>query len=178
MDMEIKEGRVCFMGLPMLTAELLELADIAAQNLRDALSSDQERFIKFLRLYASDRDCANPGDTRIWRSFQFAPDLFANHHKPVLVPKPPTRRSKAGFIYLCRDNRNDLVKIGFSTVPAFREKTLQSEVPEITMLFHFPGTMALEKELHRRYVAHRVRGEWFSLTEDEVAKIKSDHTPA
>jgi hypothetical protein len=78
----------------------------------------------------------------------------------------------SGFVYLMRNSRNGLVKIGFSTNPKYREATLQSEEPEVTMIFSALGTRRDERSLHHDYLEFRVRGEWFNLTDGQIAEIK------
>lgn len=80
---------------------------------------------------------------------------------------------KSGFIYLCRNARTGLTKIGFSTQPKVREGTLQSEEPDISMIFVAPGTMKKERHLHGVFSTQRVRGEWFDLSELDYVLIKS-----
>lgn len=83
------------------------------------------------------------------------------------------------MIYLCRNKRNGYVKIGFSLTPDLREKTLQSEEPELFFEHRFPGTsMDEESALHRKYAHRRLRGEWFELTPEDVAAIILEMTPA
>jgi hypothetical protein len=71
--------------------------------------------------------------------------------------------------YLMRDNRNGLIKIGKSITPGKREKTLQSEEPEIVMFAFLEQN--IESLLHKRYKQHRVRGEWFSLTTTQIEEL-------
>lgn len=82
------------------------------------------------------------------------------------------------FIYLMEDLRNKTFKIGKSKTLGKRERTLQSEVPQIVMRFSIPAEEAREKELHERFDAKRIRGEWFELSQDElvwlVSFLKSD----
>jgi len=80
--------------------------------------------------------------------------------------------NKTAFVYLMKNTRNGYVKIGFSKNPQFREKTLQSEEPEIELLISIEATIDLEKELHARFSAYRVRGEWFRLSEHEIEDAK------
>jgi hypothetical protein len=89
------------------------------------------------------------------------------------------RRSKFDcYIYLMEDLRNKTFKIGKSKTPGKRERTLQSEVPQIVMRFSIPAEEAREKELHERFDAKRIRGEWFELSQDDlvwlVSFLKSD----
>lgn len=76
-----------------------------------------------------------------------------------------------GFVYLARDNRNQAIKIGYSTQPKVRERTLQSEQPDITFVAGFRGSSWEEQRLHRQYEHKRRRGEWFNLTEDDIQSI-------
>lgn len=75
------------------------------------------------------------------------------------------------FLYLMRNNRNGMVKIGISDEPRARESTLQSEEPEIELLRYWPGTRTLERELHARFSLKRARGEWFRLDESDMDEI-------
>lgn len=80
-------------------------------------------------------------------------------------PNPP------GFVYLCRNNRNGLTKIGFSRNPKQREYTLQSEDPDVSMFATFPGTTRAERSLHEQFAGKRVRGEWFNLSDEDCETI-------
>lgn len=77
------------------------------------------------------------------------------------------------FIYLMVNKRNGLYKIGKSDNPSIREKTLQSEEPEIELIYSFPGTSETENRLHTMYNGKRVRGEWFKLDPTDVEFIKT-----
>ena len=104
--------------------------------------------------------------------------LALNHYDGALTAKksrqPPTRNPKLCFVYLMRNGRNGLVKIGRSKTPALRESTLQSEEPEISMLFFFSGSDEIERSLHDRYALLRVRGEWFRLSESQVKFLRGE----
>ena len=75
--------------------------------------------------------------------------------------------------YLMKDSNTGLIKIGKAVNPKFRERTLQSEKPTIS-LFAICDNL-VERELHKKYNDKRVRGEWFKLSEDEVSKIVSKY---
>jgi len=66
------------------------------------------------------------------------------------------------------DERTGYHKIGRSTNPVYREKTLQSDNPMITKIHSSRAPISYEKELHDIFAHKRVRGEWFDLTEDDV----------
>jgi len=75
---------------------------------------------------------------------------------------------KKQFVYLMKNLRNGLYKIGRSKNPYIREKTLQSEEPEVQLITFRNAPPKAETELHRKYADKRIRGEWFELSLDEV----------
>lgn len=77
------------------------------------------------------------------------------------------------FAYLMIDERNGLYKIGRSKNPEYREKTLQSEVPQIKMICFCSESKVSEKDLHKAFAHRRVRGEWFDLTKNDLSTIKN-----
>lgn len=84
------------------------------------------------------------------------------------------RRSKFDcYIYLMEDLRNKTFKIGKSKTPGKRERTLQSEAPQIVMRFSIPAEEIREKELHEHFDEKRIRGEWFALSEPDLAWLVS-----
>lgn len=71
--------------------------------------------------------------------------------------------------YLMKDNSNGATKIGKSKTPGYREDTLMSQNPNITLVAICDYDV--EKRLHRMYKHKRMRGEWFSLDESDVYDI-------
>jgi hypothetical protein len=71
--------------------------------------------------------------------------------------------------YILKDKSNDTYKIGCSKNPLQREKTLQSEKPDLELIKVFEKNH--EKELHKKYAEQCVRGEWFKLTPVQVKYI-------
>lgn len=71
--------------------------------------------------------------------------------------------------YIIKDELNYLYKIGKSINPKLREKTLQSEKPNIKIIKVFDKD--IEKELHKQYKDFRVRGEWFNLNKVQINYI-------
>lgn len=68
---------------------------------------------------------------------------------------------------------SDLIKIGRSIDPEFREKTLQSEKPNCEIIYISPITNPKnEKLLHTTYKNQRIRGEWFILSNRDINDIK------
>jgi hypothetical protein len=97
--------------------------------------------------------------------------------KPIINyynPTAPTLRAtttKPTFTYLMLNNRNGYYKIGRSVNPKYREKTLQAEDPDVSLIWKVAKN--IEKKLHRTYSEKRIRGEWFSLTHNDVKAITS-----
>jgi hypothetical protein len=74
--------------------------------------------------------------------------------------------------YLMLNNRNGYVKIGVSNNARYREKTLQSEEPEVVLFAVLErGAPRMERSLHREYANSRLRGEWFALGPKDVQRI-------
>ena len=71
------------------------------------------------------------------------------------------------------NSRNNLIKIGQSIHPNFREKTLQSQEPEIVVLAIWQAPKMVEKELHKLFHEKRKRGEWFDLDFNDLKEIKT-----
>lgn len=83
------------------------------------------------------------------------------------------KQQKQVYLYLARNSRNGLTKIGISTEPKFREQTLMSQEPEVAFLFYREGSKTEENSLHRIFSDKRVRGEWFKLTEQDVSWVRA-----
>lgn len=80
------------------------------------------------------------------------------------------------YVYLMKDTANGYHKIGISNTPEYRERTLQSEKPTIIMLAckKYPTRKiaeSMETALHNAYSQQRLRGEWFHLSDIDVAAI-------
>ena len=83
-----------------------------------------------------------------------------------------TEDTRPRYVYLMKDNANNLYKIGKSIDPKHREKTLQSEKPSIHMVFSAQEREDFnEAKLHQMYADQRRRGEWFTLSSSQVRYI-------
>jgi hypothetical protein len=71
--------------------------------------------------------------------------------------------------YLIKEEGTSFYKIGMSNNPNRREKTLQRERPNISVIKIWDKN--IEKRLHSDYKDYRVRGEWFDLTKIQVKYI-------
>ena len=68
-----------------------------------------------------------------------------------------------------KNRRNGFYKIGRSNDPKKRERTLQSEEPDIVLVKVWDKN--IENNLHRNYNKQRLRGEWFDLSKIQVRYI-------
>lgn len=115
--------------------------------------------------------------------FQTAIKMFASEFIKVINNEIPKYNeyfenevNELCYVYLMHDTVNNFYKIGISNSPEYRERTLQSEKPSIIMVCYksFPKRKiaeALEKVLHEVYSSKRVRGEWFSLNEEDIKDV-------
>lgn len=85
---------------------------------------------------------------------------------PIKKDKP--RNSDVDFVYIMINNRNGYYKIGKSKNPRYRECTLQAEDPDITLVAAVRCAPTTERDLHIHFKASRIRGEWFSLSLEQV----------
>jgi hypothetical protein len=107
---------------------------------------------------------------------EFSNHLYENNFSYGTVTKKNVKEMKPCFTYLMFNKKNGLCKIGISENPNYREKTLQSEEPEIETIGkkRFSNRMnagKLEKELHKKFEDLNVRGEWFQLSEIEIEYV-------
>lgn len=79
-----------------------------------------------------------------------------------------------GYVYLMKNERNGYFKIGFSKKPpSYREYTLQSQEPEVSLVAYAESFLEVEKIFHKHYGEKRVRGEWFALDQEQVRELSS-----
>lgn len=83
--------------------------------------------------------------------------------------------ARPGFVYLIR-SASGYYKIGRTKNPDDRIATFSVKLPfevEYEHLIETTDMYQLEKDLHARFADRRVNGEWFDLTDDDVAYVKS-----
>lgn len=98
-----------------------------------------------------------------------------------LEPLPMKKEDKHPCVYFIgHENRPDLpIKIGKANSVTSRRADLQTaHYTQLVILFTLPGYSKLEKELHGRFTNKHVRGEWFSLTQDDLELIKKEFSYA
>jgi hypothetical protein len=85
------------------------------------------------------------------------------------------QKGRPGFVYLVQ-SPTKAYKIGRTQDPKNRMKTFGVQLPfevRYIALIKTPNMHALEAELHKRYEAQRLNGEWFELDPYDVEYIQS-----
>jgi len=76
-------------------------------------------------------------------------------------------------VYFIRPENGGPIKIGTTVSVDARLKSLQTAWPyKLLVLVDVPGDSALECELHARFAAHRMLGEWFQPAPELLAYIQ------
>ncbi len=86
-----------------------------------------------------------------------------------------TQPTGPGYLYLIEGKPGEY-KIGLSAVPQQRISVLGVQLPfsiEVIHLIETDNMLAAERQLHERFAAQRINGEWFALTDSDVAYIQS-----
>lgn len=83
-------------------------------------------------------------------------------------------KDRPGYIYLVK--ASGYYKIGLSKQPKVRFSQIGLQLPfpfEVLHIISATNMYETESKLHQKYAHQRLNGEWFSLTESEVAEICS-----
>lgn len=100
---------------------------------------------------------------------------FHEHHMYcwTCVRAGTIKLTSTRWVYFIGDGEG-YVKIGFTAQLHGRLAELQSgNARPLTVLKYCRGGLVEERELHRRFAEHRVRGEWFRLAPEIVEHINS-----
>jgi hypothetical protein len=116
-------------------------------------------------------------------AYLFVSSIFKSLSHPDLQPVRMSPRSRSGlrdvgYIYLIKD-AGGMIKIGAAKDVQKRLKHLQTAVSShLTLIYsvRVNEPLVAEAGLHRRYVSKCKRGEWFALTDKDVAEIKAMFT--
>lgn len=94
-------------------------------------------------------------------------------------PKPPKNIDLRSWIYFIEEESSNNIKIGISAMhPKTRLSGLQVGNPrKLALVGLTKGTVEDEAALHTRFVAHRIRGEWFR-DNPELRALIAEKCPA
>ena len=107
-----------------------------------------------------------------------APEDYRNEQPSAEMPrvfKVVNGTTRPGYVYVLRSTTG-AYKIGYATNPADRLKTFTVKLPfevEYELLIKTDDMRALEAELHERYTDKHINGEWFALTADDLAELRT-----
>lgn len=109
-------------------------------------------------------------DADILFSNQQAVESWYNKINEISRKIEKENKTKGNYkTYLMTDSNTGYTKIGKSTKPRKREKTLQSEKPTITLFAVCDDD--IESKLQMIYESLHIRGEWYNLTESHIDDI-------
>ena len=100
--------------------------------------------------------------------------MRASPNLPTISQQAP-KTDFGGEVYFVRAEGLGLIKIGYARDALERLRTIGVRCPvEVNLLASMwvKDAKATEAELHRRFKADRVRGEWFRETPDLLAAIE------
>lgn len=115
------------------------------------------------------------GETRINAARRERFDKMFPPYPPPPTPKRPKPAPKPapGYIYLIVNDREQY-KIGYSKTPAKRIEVLNVKLPWPIEVLHLIPTNHMrlaEQHLHKHYAEKNARGEWYWLSESDIADI-------
>lgn len=100
---------------------------------------------------------------------------YEKSHRWAAVKKAKNKRlgsntkvKKKNSLYLMKNNRDGRYKIGISENPKHREKTLQSQEPDVVLVGGWDKLAGHERAWHDYFSEWRQRGEWFDLEQAQV----------
>lgn len=116
-----------------------------------------------------------------------APEVV--NEKPIVAPEPiyfengkPTygnaraNRRRDGYVYVLKQIGGDYYKIGRTSNPDNRLETFNVKLPfmvQYEIVIKTDDMYLLERQLHSRFNAKWIEGEWFCLTPDDLEAIRS-----
>jgi hypothetical protein len=95
-----------------------------------------------------------------------------------LFSAQPATKTKAAYVYIVRDSIMGACKIGIANDYRNRLGSLQTACPQelyLVAVIQSTENKRIEKELHKKYAAQNIRGEWFALSDDDIKNIVADH---
>lgn len=90
--------------------------------------------------------------------------------------KPAPRRGAPGYVYvIAAETEQRWYKVGRAQCPDDRLKQIGMLLPfpvRLVASYECPDAAAAEGEVHQLLAAQRINGEWFDLTDDDLAGIR------
>lgn len=91
-----------------------------------------------------------------------------------VIPRPKEAKTPTDLYFIETECAERHIKIGIASNVASRIASMQSHCPyRLRLLKMVPGAAHLEQELHMRFVADRLHGEWFRRSDELLDVIDS-----
>jgi hypothetical protein len=110
-------------------------------------------------------------DRNLFLDCELRAAFMEKYAKPVSIH---VATPNAGYVYLLKEINGVHYKIGRASNPQDRLRTFNVKLPyqvEYVCLIPTIDMYSLERHLHRQYTEKRVNGEWFALSDEDVASI-------
>lgn len=79
--------------------------------------------------------------------------------------QPNNSENREGTVYFLLGRQTGLMKIGFASTLDERVNSIQAMSPDILDLVKtIPGTIQIERQIHKDFADYRAHGEWFRCT--------------
>lgn len=147
--------------------ELMHEIILSFENIDKDLSTKQR--VTFIRNFSAINSAA------ITRASMINLDIVDDMFTDIITSISNGDNLRDGYVYLLKCDF--AIKIGMSIHQDKRTNTLKTQAPfptERIYIKHIAGYDRCEKYLHEKYKAKRLNGEWFALSEDEIAKVIKD----
>lgn len=134
----------------------------------------------FGQSYTSNDQLVEDGDYYAIKNFAIG---YPKRNQLPVINTPesftPGDKTSACYVYIMRNEDNGAYKIGISNDPKYREHTLQSQEPNVNVIFfcEFPtrdAAQQVESEMHEKYAQYHMRGEWFAIPHKMVKEVFLD----
>lgn len=145
------------------TKQALKISD-AANNITGVCTS--QRLHPVLGMARNRKQVIEETPSQAW--LDHCDELFAELDANRAAPQP-----KKEYVYLTKADFG--YKIGKTTNPDTRPMQVAGNTPiklEVITVIEVPDCTKAERQLHEHFREKRLRGEWFALTEDDVAFVK------
>ena len=78
------------------------------------------------------------------------------------------------FVYFAQRHSDQAIKIGYTSRVPERMAFLRLRFGDMTLLGLIPGTMSMERQLHKKFSSYRIQGEWFTPEAALLSYIKGN----
>lgn len=164
----------------------IDITDIVRRQVQNGVAQAVEQNVKALEKVESEKERIQAQIDKLEKRKLEIEEIErrAAERKAIDAQRQAEREAKrlerqqirSGFVYLLKSNEHpDVYKIGRSVNPTNRAKTFGVKLPfpvEFECLISTPDMYELEAELHARFAAQRLDGEWFRLSEQDVSYIR------